>query len=216
MPDCPESTLKIVTELSGLIISIATFVTGAILFFRGYREYKISNKVKRAEFLERLITMFNEPELKPAKDILEDFVYPDSVRIAEMSEEQYRVHASVNLIKTLRNHHDEDVTNPIELEVRKSFSDLLDFFSKLSYYLDNELITAKELGYFKYYLEKIDYNVKKSVNSSDPKGTREAIKRENLKKLAAKKFIETYFYPEDFERLFNALAKTTITSLIQP
>lgn len=208
MPDCQESTLKIISELSGLAISIGTFVIGLFIYNRGLGEYRISNKAKRAEFLEKLIKMFDDTPLKPAKDILEDFVYPDHLSIKGMTNEQYNKLPSVNIVKTLRDDKTADVLDPTELEIRKSFSDLLDFFAKLSYYLDNELITPKELGYFRYYIDKINYNIKKPVLQSDPQGVRESIERENHKKAGIETFIRTYFYPEDFERLFNALAKT--------
>src|SRR5438067_1884314 len=89
-----------------LIISIGTFILGAFIFIKGISEYKKSNQTKRAEFLETLITMFNNEKIRAAKQILDDYVWPDEIRINELSEKKYDELESVNLTKTLRNHSD--------------------------------------------------------------------------------------------------------------
>jgi hypothetical protein len=52
----------------------------------------------------------------------------------------------------LRDHKDSPVTDQVEQRARQSFDDLLDFFTKLDYYLTPKLISKQELYYFSYYI----------------------------------------------------------------
>lgn len=176
--------------------AIATLCLGLFIYLKGIKEYKKANKTKRAEFLEKLIESFNAKTLQIAKDIIDDFVYPQDTKYTSKT---YYSLQCVNLVETLRNHSDTDegIIDPIERQIRNSFTNLLDFFFKLSYYYSNKLITKDELLYFKYYLDRIDYT-NPDTTSSEPE-------RERLRKEGIEIFVNNYFNPKDFERLFIAI-----------
>jgi hypothetical protein len=79
----------------------------------------------------------------------------------------------------LRDHRKNPVTSALEIEIRDSFCALLDYFSKLNYYLQNKLISKDELEYFRYYINKVMNN--EAVNS----------------------YIASYYYNRDFRLLFR-------------
>lgn len=101
---------------------------------------------------------------------------------------------SANLIHILRNHRGREnmIENPGEQAIRDSYDSLFDFFTKLSYYKSNDLISDRELTYFKYYIDKI------RVEDFDKVC-------EDKKKEGARIYILTYFEREDFELLFNSV-----------
>lgn len=181
----------------GLLLSIGTIILAYVLYKKGIKEYKENNKTKRAEFLEKLIESFNDQSLKIAKDVIDDFVYPNHAEYKSL--DQYYALPCVNLVTTLRNHNDtpDGITDSAELEIRESFSAFLDFLFKLSYYLKNDLITPIELGYFKYYIERINYL---NANNSSDDAKRDAFRKEGVRI-----FIKTYFNADDYERLFRSL-----------
>lgn len=151
------------TDYFGLIFAIITSVLAIIGFVKGLREYKRNNNIKRAEFLEKLIKEFNDKRMFLAKRVLDDF-YIDvdlpgnetDVEIIEKSNTRTIEDGLLkkNNLKILRDHKIESVLNPIEHRVRQSFDDLLDFFEKLEYYVELDLISSKELKYFEYYIHK--------------------------------------------------------------
>ncbi|HEU4861421.1 MAG TPA: hypothetical protein VFT15_16360 [Chitinophagaceae bacterium] len=63
----------------------------------------------------------------------------------------------------LRDHADRSVTGHGEHRARQSFDDLLDFFTKLDYYLALKLISKSELYYFLYYFERCAYKADGAV-----------------------------------------------------
>jgi hypothetical protein len=256
------SPTKLLFDALGIALGAGTLWLAWVAYKKGIREYLMNNRIKRAEFLESLIKMSNNEALYPAKQILEDFVWPDNISLTGIDLTKYNNLPCVKIQRTLRDHKLKDVTDKDELMIRKSFGELLDFFTKLSYYLENRLITSKELGYFKYYIEKINYNrlriisekdlssvvnflalegvdvppgdlkriadsvneanrkmdeaswkkIKESINQLADITARKAFRnlyyaaqRENERKKGIKGFIDTYFYAEDYERLFNAL-----------
>jgi hypothetical protein len=194
-----ENTKRLFDAFSdtvGLLISVATLILAYIIYKKGIIEYHDTNKTKRAEFLEKLIESFNADSLTIAKQTLDDFVFPTGLKFTS---ETYYSLPCVNFVQTLRDHTKtvDGITDDTELQIRASFSALLDFFSKLSYYLSNELITKKELGYFKYYIDRINYIDSKSV-------TRDS-KSERLRKDGIKIFVNTYFDSAEYEKLFAAV-----------
>ena len=158
---------------------------------KGLFEFTKANRIKRAEFLEKLILEFNESKMFLAKRILDDFwVEPNGTK--EMSNEELLSRGSQEkkekdelklLVKDLlRNHGERSVTGEGEQRARQSFDDLLDFFTKLDYYLTLRLISKPELNYFLYYIQRCAYKADGAVMQ----------------------YAETYGYPALF-RLFFVL-----------
>jgi hypothetical protein len=156
-------------------------ISGLYIFFAGRKEYIRNQKLKRAEFLDKLISEFLAPETEIARKMLDDYVYVKKENRNKAPQEQKNL--AIPLSTYLRNHLMEPIGMPDEIDVRNSFDKLLDFFTKLSYYLNNKLISPRELTYFKYYIEKI-------------KDKQEVIK-----------YISAYYYPEDFAIIFSAIDK---------
>jgi len=164
-------------DIANVIISGFTLWIGYLIYTKGIVEYRNGNQIKRAEFLEKLIEDFRKKEMSLAKNMLDDFtVYNKS---------------SAGLPRILRDHKGENnlVTEQAELDIRASFDDLFDFFTKLAYYRKNNLISADELGYFHYYIDKIKVEDFES-KCDDPK------------KEGARLYIRSYFNRKDFEFLF--------------
>jgi hypothetical protein len=157
-------------QILELIIKYGGALGGLLLFFRGYLEYRRANATKRAEFLEKMIAEFNAQEKKVALYMLDDYGYTGALGACP-----------VNMPLLLRNHRQAPIQTLIEVESRQSFDNLLDFYTRLSYYIQNDLMTSRELIYFRYYLEKV---------------------RDNPAVIA---YIGYYFYPKDFKELFEAI-----------
>ncbi len=158
---------------------------------KGLLEYIKANRIKRAEFLEKLIVEFNESGLFIAKRILDDFWVntegnrenSDEELIREGSREKKEKEVLKSLVKELlRNHTERSVTGEGEHRARQSFDDLLDFFTKLDYYLTLKLISKQELNYFLYFIQRCAFKADGAVM----------------------KYAETYGYPSLF-RLFFVL-----------
>lgn len=179
------------------IIEIISFITALFLFIRGFREYRKANRTKRAEFLENLIKMFDESSILEGKKLLDDFIVStvDKKIIDKYSQKEIDNLPCYQLPETLRYHLTKPITDDDELLVRESLDKLLDFFAKLSYYYSNDLVSRKELKYFKYYIDKINYHNVKSLTTT----------YEINKLKAIQKYIELYFDKNDYEILFEAL-----------
>lgn len=132
-------------------------------FYMTFKEFKGNNKTKRAEFLEKLTEEFNDPKMFLAKRILDDFWIEvegsqqltdvDLIRLG--SEKGIKKIDLTEKVKHLLRHHETvSVTGFGEQKTRQSFDDLLDFFTKLEYYINLKLNSEKELDYFGYYLNK--------------------------------------------------------------
>lgn len=160
------STLQILE----LIVKYGGALGALLLFFRGYLEYRRANATRRAEFLDKMIHEFNAPEKKIALALLDDYGYNGEHGFC-----------AVDLSVVLRDHTKLAIATLVEVDCRKSFDSLLDFCTRLSYYVQNDLMSSRELIYFRYYLEKV---------------------RDNA---AVRAYINRYFYAKDFEELFDAL-----------
>lgn len=158
-------------------IEIGTFLLALTASFIALMEYHSNNKIKRAEFLEKLIIEFHDQKTKIAQSLLDDFIYV-SIENRTLSPKQQLENAK-SLSIFLRDHKIEAITGRDEIEVRESFDHLLDFFTKLSYYSKQHLITPAELSYFNYYISKIKHN--KQVET----------------------YIKTYYCWDDFLLLFK-------------
>lgn len=159
-------------------ITTLTVIMGAIITIK---EFRSNNKIKRAEFLEKLITEFHHSKTEIARSLLDDFIYVSKANRDLTPEEQ--LNRSQSLSSLLRNHKIEPITTPNEIKVRESFDHLLDFFTKLSYYLKQQLINPAELSYFRYYLDKME------------------------NKPEVKAYIENYYYLDDFDLLYTSVKK---------
>lgn len=158
---------------------IVAAIGSIVLFVIGRLEYLKTVKIRRAEFLDKLITDFLDRGTEIARYMLDDYVYVKKENRKETPIRQKEL--AIPLKNYLRNHNIDPIGTEDEIIVRKSFDRLLDFFAKLSYYKNQNLITANELQYFKYYLNKI------------------------YKKEEVIGYIKTYFEVRDFKILFNAL-----------
>jgi hypothetical protein len=157
------------------LIDWAWFIGGFITLIgiiKGLFEYVKNNRIKRADFLEKLIVEFNAPKMFLAKRILDDFwietegnkEISDIDLINLGSREVKEKSVLVSLVKDLlRNHATKSVTGYGEQQARQSFDDLLDFFTKLDYYLSLKLITKQELFYFIYYLKRCAFKAEGAV-----------------------------------------------------
>jgi hypothetical protein len=174
--------------INELIKISLTVIGGLYIFFAGRKEYIRTQKLKRAEFLDKLISDFLAPETEIARKMLDDYVYVKKENRNKSPQDQKNL--AIPLATYLRNHlNEEPIGMQDEIEVRNSFDKLLDFFTKLSYYLNNKLISPRELTYFKYYIVKI-------------KDKQEVIK-----------YISAYYYPEDFVLIFSAIDKLDSVSV---
>jgi len=135
----------------------------ALGFIITYAEYKKSNRIKRAEFLEELIAEFNESKTYIARKLLDDFWFDGKLaNPKEYSDEAFikggsgkaKGNLAADLAMVLRDHkgQDNEVIDEGEQRVRESFDELLEFFTKLEYYLSLKLISKPELYYFEYYI----------------------------------------------------------------
>jgi hypothetical protein len=162
-------------EVSGIIKDFAWIAGGTltfITFVKGIMEYTKSNRIKRTEFLEKLIAEFNDRKMFLAKKILDDFWFDDR-GLSKMSDEELIRNGSKEVvqkpqmeeavIRLLRNHASESVTGYGEQKVRQSLDDLLDFFARLDYYVTLRVIGKEELVYFIYYIERCAYKANGAV-----------------------------------------------------
>jgi hypothetical protein len=145
------------------------FIGGLITMIgviKGLMEYIKNNRIGRADFLEKLIVEFNSSKMFLAKRILDDFWIErdgsheisdiDLVKLGSM-EKKEKAELAALVKDLLRNHADKSVIGYGEQQARQSFDDLLDFFTKLDYYLSLKLISKQELTYFQYYFQRCAY-----------------------------------------------------------
>ena len=141
----------------GIIVAIGGFIVTII-------EFQKSNRTKRVEFLEKLASEFNEKKMYIAKKLLDDFWFAEGLSKAreyseevfiEMGSKEKKENFNEALEWVLRDHKikGNEVKDASEHRVRESFDELLEFFTKLDYYLSLKLISKKELGLFEYYIK---------------------------------------------------------------
>jgi hypothetical protein len=167
-------------EFLGLALKDWAWFIGGLLtligVIRGFMEYVKSNRIKRADFLEKLILEFNDPKMFLAKRILDDFwIDLEGGPKTEISDDELVKRGSIekkdpvvlrDLVKDLlRDHSERSVTGQGEQRARQSFDDILDFFTKLEYYLSLKLISKDELYYFDYYIRRCAFKASGAVRS---------------------------------------------------
>lgn len=133
------------------LIAAAAGLSGVVGLFWGIYQYRESRITKRKDTLFQLVREFDRSEqMYLAKKILDGYVYnfPESMDLG------LNYFSRENLKNILRHHQDADITDPNEIKVRESFSDLFDFFDRLGYLHSNGIIKERELGYFAYYIDK--------------------------------------------------------------
>jgi hypothetical protein len=91
----------------------------------------------------------------------------------------------LDLNHILRDHYPQPIIDPKERAIRQSFDVLLDYFCRIEYMYKTQIITDKELDYFRYYILKIKDNT------------------------AVMKYVERYNFPlsEDFINKVEILSK---------
>jgi hypothetical protein len=127
------------------------------------------NHIKRADFLENKITEFEDTSKLLARSILDNFAVCDTANaIAATMRAQEMIFIGSSRIKdSLDKNPDitfENIgkalnkllpdTSISRQKVRLSFDKLLDFFGKLDYYTNLDLMTKKEVEYFTYYVKR--------------------------------------------------------------
>lgn len=134
------------------VAGLAGVVGGLGGLFLGIGQYRESQALKRKEILFNLVKEFDETTLlKTAKKLLDNF-YLDPEH--SWAKQDSRYYGNRNLVHILRNHEVEWVSDPGEMAVRESIDAILDFFGKLEYLLEVNLIKVQEIVYFDYYLKK--------------------------------------------------------------
>ena len=132
-------------------------------FIITYFEFRKNNKVRRADFLDKLAQEFNDPKMYLAKKILDDFwietqgdpTLSDADLVFRASQEKIEEAKLKTDVKTLLGDHKQmPIIGYGRHKARQSFDDLLDFFTKMQHYLDLNLVKKKELNYFIYYLDR--------------------------------------------------------------
>jgi hypothetical protein len=157
---------------------IATLIptaVGAVGLTQALYTYKENQKAKRKEIIFPLIDEFdNSEDLFLAKAILDDFTcsvppYKTTNKFLlefwDMSTKDFQYYNKCNLNNFLRNHLDknvEEITDPRERAIRKSFDAMIYFGFKLQYLYNIGILKKKELYYFQYDFDKLEHrNVKK-------------------------------------------------------
>lgn len=140
--------MKLITDVA---TSVASMFAAGTLFWGVYR-YRKDQISKRKDTIFPLIHEFDDDlTMELAKKILDSFKLRDKYWQHATDEEDYYQITNLDIFR----HHDEkSITDTGEIEIRKSFDALLDFFGKLGYLLDVGLINEKEINYFRYYIEK--------------------------------------------------------------
>lgn len=143
-------------ELTSLL-PIGIGIAGSALALATYRTNQI---LKRQEILLPLIRDFERSDnnLRHAKGILGYYV----LKRNEGWNLEKNYYSKQNLRRILRYHEPGEIQNgevidgPVndqgEIEIRNSFTALLDFLGTLGYLLDIGVITPKEVRYFQYYI----------------------------------------------------------------
>ena len=174
-----------VSQINIPVNSIITWFlggSGIATFLWGVYEYRKNRILKRQEILFDLIEEFDrrsetEPtKIKIAKDLLDDLTIDENLynQWKSMKPEHSKdleprgyYHIS-NMGRILKYHgkRNDDDYNAIdgiiidygERIIRECFDELLNYFGKLGYLLDRELIKKNEIKYFDYYIKKAVQN----------------------------------------------------------
>ena len=128
---------------------------GSIAAWFTIYQYLKDERVRRKDTLLPLISEFDtDTTIQLAKELLDGFSYGVDLKWKNPVTVTYRVY-HINESHIFRLHGPTDhITDEGEIEIRKSFDALLNFFGKLGYLLDVGLLKTKEIEYFRYYIEK--------------------------------------------------------------
>ena len=154
-----------VTSIVTIISTIVAIGGGLWALFKGLKEYRNSQQIrkdeldeykrgltlKRQEILFPLIKEFDESEnILYAKDLVAGI----DIRLKDNNGE-LQTYTKKDLSNYLtRMDYDTKQLDEHENRIRTIMDSLLNFFGKLGYLMDNELITKKEINYFFWYIEK--------------------------------------------------------------
>ena len=144
------------------LISTTVAIGGLWGLYRGLKDYRNSQELrkeelhqqqralalKRQEILFPLIKEFDEKEnLYYAKEMIDGIPF-EAIPKKDATKKTY-THSYLDLLYAKNQFNDD------ELFVRIIIDNFLNFFGKLGYLLDNEIITKKEVSYFLYYVDKV-------------------------------------------------------------
>jgi hypothetical protein len=149
-------------DITPIIAALIAAVVVLVGFFWGLITYKKDQTLRRKDVIFPLINEFDESkQMKIAKYLLDDKKIergPDWKWPENFYRKQY---LSIILRDPLTK--EKEIKDAGEFAIRESFDALLDFFYKLEYLFETDIIKPKEIIYFKYYLDKI-YDEKPVMN----------------------------------------------------
>ena len=145
--------IKVLTLIGSIIAFIFTLIT-----------WKEQNYIKRAEFLESKIKEFNDTPTLVARYILDGFATVDTNNAAAMQmTAQQMIDKGSSRIGIATDIKLDSIGKTLNVvlpdtsiarqKVKISFDRLLDFFSKLNWYIDLNLMKKEEAEYFDYYIK---------------------------------------------------------------
>jgi hypothetical protein len=162
------------------LITLSVGGGGIATFLWGIYEYRKNRILKRQEALFDLIREFDKKDngepnkMNLAKLMLDDFTVDEETYSKwEGHQRKGLGHYSIGNAERILRYHGQigknddnfysvdrgvSIDSPIfdygEIQVRMSFDELLNFFGKLGYLLDRDIIKNEELKYFEYYIKK--------------------------------------------------------------
>jgi hypothetical protein len=143
------------TETSDILTTISVIIAIVVAWF-SFFQYKKDQMIRRKDTLLPLISEFDDEakNMKLAKELLDGFKYTVGLTWKFVTVEYSNYTINEKHIFRLHDDSRELITDEGEIEIRRSFDALLDFFGKLGYLLEIGLLKDKEIAYFRYYIEK--------------------------------------------------------------
>lgn len=150
-------------------VKVLTLLGSAIAVVFTILSWNRDTDIKRANFLEEKIKEFEDSSTFIARRILDGYGCCTDCNDSLQSIADREMIS----IGSSREGHPSDITlknleevlcenlpgiNISNQKIRQSFDRLLDFFGKLEYYIDLDLLTPKEATYFYYYIERCAKN----------------------------------------------------------
>lgn len=139
------------------VLTAMSFIIAAVAAWFSIYQYKRDERSRRKDTLLPLVSEFEDEtkNMKLAKELLDGFKYGVGFRWKKPVTVTYPMyHIGEKHIFRIHDDVTESITDEGEIEIRRSFDALLDFFGKLGYLLDIGLLKGKEIEYFRYYIEK--------------------------------------------------------------
>jgi YVTN family beta-propeller protein len=146
-----------IVQVLGISAGIVTAIVGIVTYRQGVVTRR---KDVLKDIMYPLIKEFDQesPEMITSKDILDDIPISQDDTTPEENI-PYGFYDEHRLLRTLRNHHgNTEAWDKGDGIVRESFTNILDFLSKLESLISIKLVTREQLNYFDYYINKAAEN----------------------------------------------------------